>query len=216
MNMIVSKDLNDSCARTLSKDEWTKVRDYAQRIVLCPEQEKEPCRLLHKSFFSYLTRLEKKYGRHQVILATKADFLAQPQRRVQIYREAYQKARICNDAKNCMLIASSMSGLYIFDLDDFKKGRQWLRRFDQWLSVYPDADQKKERDSLVAYIAAMDKAMQKLEEKGQGKLSLAKKREKRLALRVELTLNILERYEHLAEDVMIPKKAKLKFNLNFA
>ena len=85
--MIVSKDLNDSCARTLSKDEWTKVRDYAQRIVLCPEQEKEPCRLLHKSFFSYLTRLEKKYGRHQVILATKADFLAQPQRRKKLHAD---------------------------------------------------------------------------------------------------------------------------------
>lgn len=55
--MVIRKDLNDSCSSPFSQDEWANVRDYAPWIVLCPDQDKERCRLLHKAFFSCLMRL---------------------------------------------------------------------------------------------------------------------------------------------------------------
>ena len=60
-----------------------------------------------------LDRLDKKYGPKPSVLATKADFLDDPQERIHLYEHAYSLATEIGDKANLTLISDSLEHILI-------------------------------------------------------------------------------------------------------
>lgn len=90
-------------------------------------------RLLH-----YLDELEACYGRRGSILATRADYVDDLGKRLQILQEAHALAVATNDASNRTYISSSLAQILIEDAGDYRAGRQWLSELADSLAAYWD------------------------------------------------------------------------------
>jgi hypothetical protein len=88
---------------------------------------------------AYLDKLEGSYGPLPSILATRADFLEDYDRKEELLTRAYTAAAKLGDCKNLVDISHSLAELYVEALVDVQQGRKWLDRLDTHLLDCPDS-----------------------------------------------------------------------------
>ena len=96
----------------------------------------------------HLDDLETKYGRAASILATRADYTSDPQRKVQLFEEAYQRAKTMEDKVNMTYVASSLAQVFIDDIEDLTLGEKWLAHLADSLGDSWDDYEHKEYKEL--------------------------------------------------------------------
>ena len=69
-----------------------------------------------------------KDGAHPSILATRADFLLDPDDAVRLLERAYALAVERKDVRNRVYIADSLASTFIRELEDVEQGEAWLQR----------------------------------------------------------------------------------------
>lgn len=92
--------------------------------------------LILKEFFSYLNKLEKKYGKKPSITATRADRTKNLKQKLRLFLEAWEEAIEINDTYNMILIADSLVEYAIYDNEDKKFGKKWLKVMKQLIDKF--------------------------------------------------------------------------------
>ncbi len=122
----------------ISDTDWEQVKDLAARLCDAVEGSEEEEASV-KDLMAYLDKLEGKYGPLPSILATRADFLEDYNRKEELLTRAYAAAQKLGDRKNLVDISHSLAELYVDALVDVQQGRRWLDRLDAHLLDCPDA-----------------------------------------------------------------------------
>lgn len=137
----------------ISKEDWDVVQDYAMQIANAglASNDKTPERIVQK-LLDYLDSLETKYGKLPSILATRADYISDIKLRVRLLEEAYELSKDSNDKGNLMLIASSLSQLFVEKLEDASSGEKWLVLFADALGEKWDDFEYLELQELAAKV----------------------------------------------------------------
>jgi hypothetical protein len=111
----------------ISTEDWDVVKDFAARIAnaVCADDNANSQRLTEE-LSRYLERLETKYGKLPSIIATKADYTADLNQRVELLKQAYALAKQSDDKVNMTLTASSLAQLFVEEALDVPSAESWL------------------------------------------------------------------------------------------
>lgn len=137
----------------ISAKDWDKVKNLAAKIVNA-EDDINTSRYTD-ALLVLLDKLSEKYGELPSILATKADYIADPTASIDLFIKAFNAAKRINDYKNMTYIASSLAEAY-FELHNISNCRYWLSKLNICLKTYFDATELKTYKSLrgkVAYLS---------------------------------------------------------------
>lgn len=91
-----------------------------------------------KRLLRYLEKLEQKYGRLPSILSTRADYTDDVKISLSLLKEAYVSAEEAYDAKNKVIISSSIAEIYLDYFNHKSRAAFWLNTLKQDLEEYPD------------------------------------------------------------------------------
>jgi hypothetical protein len=122
----------------ISDSDWDHVLELAARLsdaVEGSEQEEAS----ERDLMAYLDKLESTYGPLPSILATRADFLQDYDRKEELLTRAYAAAAKLGDRRNLVDISHSLAELYVDARVDVQQGRKWLDRLDAHLLDCPDS-----------------------------------------------------------------------------
>jgi hypothetical protein len=140
----------------ISKADWEEVVDLsAKRANAVCSGDGALGELFNTRLLRYLETLQQKYGRLPGILATMADCLDDPRKRIDLLEDAWRIASVREDHANSVLIASSLAELYIDELKDRPCGEQWLARLEESLENHWDDIEYEELQRLRTLAAAM-------------------------------------------------------------
>jgi hypothetical protein len=131
--------MNPATPDGISDQDWDRVKALAVAIVNATEDNEEGGEAETTALMTFLDSLETKYGAHPSILATRADFLADPDDAVQLLEQAYTLAVERRDARNRVYIADSLASTFIRELEDPEGGNVWLQRLGDALKSAGDA-----------------------------------------------------------------------------
>src|SRR6266853_5733168 len=111
----------------ISTEDWEVVKDFAAKIATaaCADDNANSQRLTEE-LSRYLERLETKYGKLPSIIATKADYTADLNQRVELLKQAYALAKQSDDKVNMTLTASSLAQLFVEEALDIPSAESWL------------------------------------------------------------------------------------------
>lgn len=133
----------------ISAEDWDVVHEFALEMldasVNGSEDDRQECRT---RFLNYLGWLEGKYGERASILATRADYIDDVQRKRELLTRAYVLADASNDGLNKMEIAHSLAELHIDELKDVVEGSRWLERLKQHAAQQDDASRQRDYERL--------------------------------------------------------------------
>jgi len=119
--------------------DWDRVKELAVAIVNATQDDEEGGGEAETlALMGCLDGLEAKYGPLPSILATRADFLDDPERAVELLERAYGMATGQKDARNRLYIADSLASTYIRELEDAESGETWLLRLAEELKTSGD------------------------------------------------------------------------------
>lgn len=131
----------------ISAEDWNKVHELSLAVVNASEERTEKKQLL-----AYLDTLEKRYGSLPSILATKADLIDDPHKRLGLYQRAYEAALENSDKLNLALITLSIAEIHVEELEDRKQSEHWLAIFKENIKDHPDEYLKDEYKRLFAML----------------------------------------------------------------
>lgn len=118
---------------------WENVTELAADIVNADAKNDAKAALSAKrKLLSYLKGLQKSFGVHPSIVATRADYEKKPKRRVELYKRAFQLAQDIGDARNQTLVSSSLAQIYTEELRNSREATTWLKVLKEALKHYPD------------------------------------------------------------------------------
>ena len=120
----------------ISSDDWDQVKDYAAKIAHSSD-DKKYCKLLNE-MNALLFELQHKYGRLPSILATRADYTTDAEKRLKLLKEAYVTALESNDDKNIAFIAADMLEFAMEEKQSSEVTCFWLQRLGSALQNYND------------------------------------------------------------------------------
>jgi hypothetical protein len=140
----------------ISQDDWDVVATLAAQIANDASSEENSSEELTQKLLEQLDRLESKYGLLPSILATRADYLSDFNRRIQSLESAWSAATQISDNANRTFIASSLAALFIDELRDVPNGKRWLSHLGEALETYWDDHEYKEFQRLEHEIKADD------------------------------------------------------------
>ncbi|HEY7190662.1 MAG TPA: hypothetical protein VH436_29120 [Vicinamibacterales bacterium] len=117
----------------IGSDDWNVVRDLVILVAAArtPADRSQAIRRL----FAFLDDLERMYGTRPSILATRADFLDNDDRRVQMLEQAYSVAAMQSDHANMLFIAHSLAEFYLDDPPHLPNAQKWLARMERHLAT---------------------------------------------------------------------------------
>jgi hypothetical protein len=117
----------------ISSDDWSVVRDLVMVIAaaMTPADRATAIRRL----FAFLDALERAYGTRPSILATRADFLENDDRRVQMLEHAYSVAAMQSDHANMLFIAHSLAEFYLDEPPHPPNAQKWLAHMERHLAA---------------------------------------------------------------------------------
>jgi hypothetical protein len=117
----------------ISSDDWSGVRDLVMVIAAArtPADRSSAIRRL----FAFLDDLERRYGTRPSILATRADFLDNDDRRVQMLEHAYAVAAMQSDHANMLFIAHSLAEFYLDEPPHLPNAEKWLGYMERHLAA---------------------------------------------------------------------------------
>lgn len=117
----------------ISSDDWSVVRDLVMVIAAArtPADRYSAIRRL----FAFLDDLERTYGTRPSILATRADFLGNDDRRVQMLEQAYSVAAMQSDHANMLFIAHSLAEFYLDEPPHPSNAQKWLAHMERHLAT---------------------------------------------------------------------------------
>lgn len=138
----------------VSGADWYLVRCRASEVVNATIGPTSRYVLAQRRLMGLLSRLIKKYGKRPSLLATKADYMSSPRKRVALWEHAFRSAENATDHINCVLIATSLVEFYFEDALDETKGNLWLTKLEGCLLGYKDKYAEKvlakyKRDKLI-------------------------------------------------------------------
>lgn len=134
----------------ISSSDWDLVHELAVKIFnAVEEEEKANCR---RFLLEHLNGLEAKYGPLPSILATRADFIENLDRREQLLRRAYSLAESRGDGRNALYLAHSLAELYVEDFKNGSEGRKWLERLRERLVEVDDSWFAEEYERLLGAV----------------------------------------------------------------
>jgi len=120
----------------ISTEDWDRVHELAVESANASGVEDWPrMRVAHRQMVDLLDELQEKYGALPSLLATRADYVDEPEGREYWLLAAYDLATQRADPKNRVWIASSLAGLYLEDVRERAKGQEWLTRLTEHLKV---------------------------------------------------------------------------------
>ena len=122
----------------ISASDWNHALELAARLSDAVEGSEEE-EASERDLMAYLDKLEVKYGPLPSILATRADFLEDYNRKEELLTRAYAAAAKLGDRRNLVDISHSLTELYVDALVDVEQGRTWLDKLDAHLIDCPDS-----------------------------------------------------------------------------
>ena len=120
----------------VTKLEWAHLRSLATDVTSYADVNSRGHAAARRAILRYLAKLGRKYGKHQDILATKADFCWSDRTSIALLLEAYELARKASDMRNRTYISSHLAGLYALNVNDKRKALRWLRVLESDLKEY--------------------------------------------------------------------------------
>ena len=144
--------------------EWEVVQDYAAKIAnaVCADED-HSAEEQTQALLTYLDCLETKYGKLPSILATRADYVIEAEKRVLLLDEAYSIAKLRTDTANMRLIAASLAQHFIEEAGDARQGQLWL-------ACFADAIGNKWDDVEYADFRALSQRLEQLGKKGRNSI----------------------------------------------
>jgi hypothetical protein len=136
----------------ISTEDWDIVHQLGLDIVNASGQEEDVCR---ERLFEYLDKLEERYGELPSILATRADFLNDDQRKEDLLKRSYVLASARHDARNRLYAAHSLAVLYIDKLRNPDEGSIWIERIQQDVALVDDGHFADEHQRLRVELARL-------------------------------------------------------------
>lgn len=129
--------------------DWDRVHELAVEIVnaSCGDDEETGDRMT-ADLLQLLDDLEVAYGPLPSLLATRADYVEDIQRKGQLLHAAYDLAVERRDERNVLWIASSLAALYVEEIGDREQGMKWLAALEQHLATCPDENEGQELERL--------------------------------------------------------------------
>jgi hypothetical protein len=133
--------MNTATPDGIEDTDWDRVKELAVAIANATQDDEEGGEEETRALMGFLDELESKYGVHPSILATRADFLFDPDDAVRLLERAYALAVERKDPRNRVYIADSLASTFIRELEDVEAGGVWLQRLGEALkSAGDDAD----------------------------------------------------------------------------
>jgi len=117
----------------ISSDDWGVVRDLV--MVIAAAQTPADRSSAIRRLFAFLDDLERRYGTRPSILATRADFLDNDDRRVQMLEHAYAVAATQSDHANMLFIAHSLAEFYLDEPPHPPNAEKWLAQMERHLAT---------------------------------------------------------------------------------
>jgi hypothetical protein len=127
-------------------EDWDRVHELAVEIVNAGDAEK--CDEQKAQLLECLDRLEEKYGPLPSILATRADYVKEPEESRELLERAYAPALEKHDRLNVLYVASSLARLHIERLRNVTEGVKWLAAFKEALKYAGDESDIEEYEDL--------------------------------------------------------------------
>src|SRR6266516_3862086 len=127
-------------------EDWDRVHELAVEIVNAGESEEGDEHTAE--LLAYLDRLEEKYGLLPSIVATRADYVAEPRESLALLERAYELARERQDHKNMVYAASSLTSLQIEHFRNVEEAQKWLDAFEEALKYAGDESDIREHEEL--------------------------------------------------------------------
>jgi hypothetical protein len=116
----------------ISSDDWERIQEIAAVIANAAIADDN---VLYDSatleMANALKELKDKYGALPSIIATEAEYAANPVVKVNLLQEALNLARRGGDEKNERLIIHSLAEVYVDELKDKERALYWIDRFAQ-------------------------------------------------------------------------------------
>jgi hypothetical protein len=140
-------------------EDWDRVHELAVEIVNAGEgDEGDECTA---ELMSYLDRLEEKYGLLPSIVATRADYVAEPRESLALLEHAYELARERQDRKNMLYVASSLVSLQIDGFRNAEEAQKWLNALGEALKYTGDDSDIREHEKLTRALEQLRQAESK-------------------------------------------------------
>jgi hypothetical protein len=96
----------------ISREDWGRVLEKARDITEAAKPPADPMHEVHlEGMMTLLDELEVKYGRRSQIIATRADYLEDRSRRLELYQQALDLAKECHDVNEINEILDSINHL---------------------------------------------------------------------------------------------------------
>ena len=131
----------------ISTKDWDIVHELSLNLFNTVDTEEELNS--RKRLMDYLDNLEVEYGQLPGILATRADFIVDVERKKYLLLHAYALAETRGDQCNQLEIAHSLSEIYIEDFRDAKEGTKWLDCFSKHVVQRGNLSDDKEEYELL-------------------------------------------------------------------
>ena len=137
----------------ISSDDWGVVRDLVMVIAAArtPADRSSAIRRL----FAFLDELERTYGTRPSILATRADFLDNDDRRVQMLEHAYSVAAMQRDHANMLFIAHSLAEFFLDEPPHPPNAQKWLAHMERHLATIHHREMAANYERLRARLDAL-------------------------------------------------------------
>jgi hypothetical protein len=116
----------------ISADDWNVVRDLVMVVLASTTSDHRSASITR--LFTFLDELERRYGTRASILATRADFLDDNRRRVEMLEEAYSLASVQRDRANMLFIAHSLAEFFLDDPPHPPNAEKWLAHMERQLA----------------------------------------------------------------------------------
>ena len=111
----------------ISTEDWNEVHELAVEIVNHSAAEDHMAKARARaSLMAVLDRLDQTYGKRPSLLATRADYVESPTERERLLLTAFSEAERSKDRENRMLVAESLTSLYLEELRNLDEGAKWL------------------------------------------------------------------------------------------
>ncbi|HZN60574.1 MAG TPA: hypothetical protein VFD71_21050 [Planctomycetota bacterium] len=137
----------------ISDADWDRIHELAVEIVNTSESEEG--KVHTAALLEHLDRLEERYGPLPSILATRADYVEDPQESLELLERAYPLAVERRDHKNVLYIASSLASLHIEKLRNADEGGKWLAALKEALKNAGGEWDIKESDDLATALETL-------------------------------------------------------------
>jgi len=137
----------------ISSDDWNTVRDLVMIVMSATTADARSASI--GQLFAFLDELDRTYGRRPSLLATRADFLDDDSRRVQMLEEAYALASVLADHTNMLFIAHSLAEFYLGEPPHPPHARRWLTHMERHLAAVDHRDMAASYERLRARLDAL-------------------------------------------------------------